>query len=53
MYYKVTNEELSLKANDFWGGIYEDFNDRFNSSNCSMSCTGLHIKQFRERINKN
>ena len=21
MYYKVTNEELSLKANDFWGRI--------------------------------
>ena len=20
MYYKVTNEELFLKANDFWGG---------------------------------
>ena len=42
MYYKATNEELSLKAAEF----YIDFNDRFSSSNCSLSGVGSHITQF-------
>ena len=46
MYYKITNEELSLKQIISGAEFCKDFNDRFNSSNCAVSAVGSHITQF-------